>query len=609
MLLLLLILLVFAFSVKGAPIQLGVPIFSPDLQGAPTFDHALDDARRAGMSVVQIRADWPRIQPDAKTWNFVWLDALVAKAQARGLTVVLVFGPAPSWAVSYLREPTPEELTRARPDVPAYERYVTEVAKRYAGRVRYYQLWERPVVTNLLATAADAHKLYRAAARAVHAVDPALLAVAAEPGDVQLGWIHAYLHGARGIERPDILLLSAATDRSSPEALARRLDMLRDRVLSEPAPILWASVTAATEQEWCWSAAASLLLQDVSTLLLQPTAAYRDICAKPTFLGELQSLATLRGLEYLGWQRVGPALAGVFGTDERQCAVILPDDFLTAGAALRLIACMEPVDDGIAVPSQRVEVRRLSGTAQHIDVDEEVEFTLSPRPVILNSVLLSPTAGTPPRRSSPMTCSDVSLDPTGADRAAIRPLRNLPGGQYGEEKYQGRVEILRTVRDEQPWIHLDVPDDFLFFNIERRPVEVTVCVRGVKVAEKTGFLLYYDAIGGMVNSAWQWIDVGPFKKLSYTFRLDDALFAGSEGYDLRLDMGGSEENIRLIDVTVRKPAPAPATGHPLVPAGQTTIIEEEPPVLEEKPPAHEEEIPTLLPTIPAGPAMIIEDIY
>jgi len=554
MLMLLLILLGFAISVKGAPIQFGIPIYSPDSKETSAFDHALDDAKLAGMSLVQIRADWARIQPDADTWNYAWLDALITKAQARGLAVVLVFGPAPRWTASYLQNPSPDEIERARPDIAPYERYVTAVTKRYAGRVRYYQLWERPVVASLLATAGDTRKLYRAAARAVHGVDPTLQVIASEPGDVQLGWINDYLRETSGLERPDILLLNAITERSTPDALARRLDMLRDRVLPAPAPVLWGSVSADTEQEWCWKAAASLLLQDVSTLLLQPTAAYRDIC-QPTFLGELQSLATLRGQNYLGWQRAESALIGAFGKDEPQYAIILPDESPVTGAALRLVPSATPVDGGIAVPAKSVEVRKLSGTTERIDIDEEVEYKLSSRPIILTGVLLGPTAGPPPRQSTPITSHAVCLDPGGDDRTAVRPLRDLPGGKYGQEKYQGKVEIIRTLRDKEPWIHLDVPDDFMFYNSERQAVEVTICVRGAKEPEKAGFLLYYDAIGGMVYSDWLWIDVGPFKKYTYTFRLDNALFAGSEGYDLRLDMGGSEEDIRLVDVTICKPLP------------------------------------------------------
>jgi len=545
----LIILLGFACSVKGAPIQLGVPIQIPDSTQATAYNHAFDDAQRAGASIVQIRAEWPRIQPDAKTWNFTTLDAVVARAKARKLDVVLVFGPAPRWTVTYLKNPSAQQLARARPDAVAYSKYVTAVTKRYADRVKYYQPWER---ATMLATSGDTWKLYRIATKAVHAVNPVLKVVAPEPGDVQLGWIYDYWRGCKGTERPDVLLLSAVTDRATPEALARRFQLLNSRVLPKPAPVLWGSVIAATEQEWTWTAVVSLLLQNVSTLIIQPTAAYRDICAKPTFMGELQSLASLSGQQYLGWQRVGPAMAGAFSIGKQQCAVILPDSVQDEDAALSFVSSEKPVDGGIAVPAQSVTVRRLSGTSQQIDVEKEVRFPLSPRPVILSGVLLSPTAGVPPWDATQLSCDCVSLDLAGTDPAAIRPLRTMPGGKYQQMAFEGKVEMLITMRDTAPWIYLDVPDDYLFFNIDRHPVEVSVRVRGVQTANKSGFSLYYDGIGGMTNSRWQWVDVGPFAEYTYTFRLDNALFAGSEGYDLRLDMGGSIESVKLLGMTVRK---------------------------------------------------------
>ncbi len=152
---------------------------------------------------------------------------------------------------------------------------------------------------------------------------------------------------------------------------------------------------------------------------------------------------------------------------------------------------------------------------------------------------------------APVKTPAVSLDPGGRNALAIRPLPELPGGRYAVLA-DGERTVLSTVRDTAPWIHFDVPDGFLFYNRERVPVEVTVRVRGASVANKTGFNLYYDAVGGMNNTPWQWIAAGPDAEFSYTVRLADALFANREGYDFRLCMGGSVDDVRVVGVTVRK---------------------------------------------------------
>ena len=75
---------------------------------------------------------------------------------------------------------------------------------------------------------------------------------------------------------------------------------------------------------------------------------------------------------------------------------------------------------------------------------------------------------------------------------------------------------------------------------------------GVTLPNKTGFNLYYDAVDGMSHSAWQWVDPGAEKIFTYTFRLNDALFSRRDGYDLRINMGVSRENLRVVGVTVKK---------------------------------------------------------
>lgn len=151
----------------------------------------------------------------------------------------------------------------------------------------------------------------------------------------------------------------------------------------------------------------------------------------------------------------------------------------------------------------------------------------------------------------PVKTAAVALDASGRSALAIRPLPDLPGGHYTVECINGKT-VLETVMDSQPWIHFDVPDGFLFYNRECVPVEVTVRVRGAAYANKTGFNLYYDAIGGMNNTPWQWIAVGPEAEFTYTFRLKDALFANREGYDFRVCMGGSVEPVRVVGVTIKK---------------------------------------------------------
>ncbi|HEY3417628.1 MAG TPA: hypothetical protein VGM23_12155, partial [Armatimonadota bacterium] len=213
--------------------------------------------------------------------------------------------------------------------------------------------------------------------------------------------------------------------------------------------------------------------------------------------------------------------------------------------------------DAVSVPEGDTTMLYLDGAEKDVTVKEPTTVRLAGSPVLINRAAIHPEARV--LTSSPQCVEDdcISLSANGSNPLALCPLRDLPGGEYTVEAYDD-VCRLATRIEVAPWIHLEVPDGFLFYNTGRVPVEVTVSVQGVGQAQKTGFYLYYDAVNGMACSRWQWIETGYDKVYTYTFRLNDALFADSEGYDLRLDMAGSSESVRLVNACIRKlPATTP----------------------------------------------------
>jgi hypothetical protein len=500
-------------------------------------DDAPARAAEAGVRRIVIRADWPRLQPDARRWSFAWLDTAVDDAVARGLQVVLQLGPAAPWAIGYLKNPTPTEAARAHPDLPAYTAYVTAVARRYADRVTHYQLWERPTGTRLLAAPNTVRAIFRAGARALHAVNPSLQAVVSEPGDLDLGWIDEYLDAARGDERADVLLLSPAHFLTTPDALWWRMTVLRSQVLAADAPLLWADVPAPD-----WRMAAAALLQGVDGVIVSGA----DLSDHPTRVA-LHALEALQGWEYAGWALLGPHPGGVFTQGAARRVLLLP---LQAGS-LTLLSSATPQRRGVAVPGGAVTVAALDDVPRRLRVDDETVLPLTTNPLLLEGVAVPLLTGMPVVQPPAVRGNTVGFDPTGEDPCAIHALRHLPGGHFSITTIE-RQPVLCTVQKTAPWLHFTVPDGFLYYNQARRPVQVTLKIYGAQTARKCGFNLYYDSVGGMMNSPWQWIDVGPNTIFTYTVRLDDALFADREGYDLRVSMGGSDEPVRLVGISVTK---------------------------------------------------------
>jgi len=133
--------------------------------------------REAGGSVVRLFIEWAQIAPtrppttrDARNpaWSgYVWgrLDAVVQEAKSAGLEPVLGFYDSPSWAEGPGRPAVSENIPAGTwlPSASAFRSFAEAAARRYSGsladpavaggtlpRVRYWQVWNEPNLTNYL---------------------------------------------------------------------------------------------------------------------------------------------------------------------------------------------------------------------------------------------------------------------------------------------------------------------------------------------------------------------------------------------------------------------------------------------------------------------------
>ncbi|WP_341893192.1 hypothetical protein [Variovorax sp. YR752] len=93
---------------------------------------------------------WARLEPAPGQWQWEVLDRAVADALAHGVEPLLTLGHAPDWAAKRKPgAPIPHEGHAAFPpaDLIVWRRYVTAVAERYRGKVRWYELWNEPHFT------------------------------------------------------------------------------------------------------------------------------------------------------------------------------------------------------------------------------------------------------------------------------------------------------------------------------------------------------------------------------------------------------------------------------------------------------------------------------
>ena len=538
----------FLFYLSAVASTVNFMVVEPPIIQPTTTKQIVSQAQLMGISTVRIRADWARIQPKVGQWDFAWLDSIVDEYSKAGIKIVLSFGSPPAWAISYLDDPTPEEIARAHPELLPFQSYVTAVTKRYCNRVQTYQVWERPSIIQLLARQEVVFALFRCATKAVHTVDAKLRVIVPEPGDVDICWITNYLKTSQGISMPDILQLSPVKFTVRPEVLWWRVPALRSQITKQyPNLSLWAEVPLLKDNpESTLKLATACLLDDISMISFIP-AIFSDMQEQRIIIG-IKTLSSLQQFAYAGWALIGEDTpVGIFQRQQSNLILALP----LFECRIEFSPSNLPLLTGIAVPDKQVMYTMLGEEQQQLPVNVKQELNVKSRPFLMTGALLKPITGTPDVKLPVENSKEVKLDISGENSAGIHLIPDLPGGRF-ELITIDEKQVIQTVRGKAPWIHVDIPDGFIFFNQKNIPVEVTIYVMGSSEAETNGFNLYYDAQTEMQYSKWQWIDVGPGKVFSYTFLLKDALFANRDGYDFFINMGGSRDALRVVGIAVTK---------------------------------------------------------
>lgn len=126
---------------------------------------------------------WFGLQPERGKWNFAELDRSVAVAERHGIEILLTLGQTPKWAAA-----RPGEIVQNGPGAssePArmedWENYIRTVARRYRGKIKYYELWNEPrfrevypyrVMPGFTGYAAQMVEMGRVARRVLQQEDP-----------------------------------------------------------------------------------------------------------------------------------------------------------------------------------------------------------------------------------------------------------------------------------------------------------------------------------------------------------------------------------------------------------------------------------------------------
>lgn len=180
---------------------------------------------------------WPYLEPKRGKWDFKRLDKYVAMAELTGVEILLPLGLTPAWASARPNEKSSYGPgNAAEPSVMEdWRNYVRTVAKRYKGRIRYFEFWNEPNVpwspqgSFFSGNVESAVALAREAYAVLKEVDAGnrLAAPAAVGGKEHLLWLDRYL-AAGGKRYLDVLSYHFYVATSTPETMLPIVKKVRE---------------------------------------------------------------------------------------------------------------------------------------------------------------------------------------------------------------------------------------------------------------------------------------------------------------------------------------------------------------------------------------------
>jgi len=565
----------------GNPLGNPLPRIGADLDPASLTPEtqSAELARLAEIGVTSIRLflDWNRVEPQPGNFTWAAYDSLVDTALAQGLDVVLVLGPCAEWAVDPAWNVPPDQRAYSIPrSLDLWERYVSRAVSHFRTRVHSWQVRRHPNVHYFRGARSEYHRLLRSAAHQIRTLDPHALIIVPEPGSLGLATLDQLLHSPAS-EHCDILgLYLPAKERSLSDA-ALAWAVLAHEVLAAPDP-------PHRQPIWILGPDAPAPEAHLLAHYLLAAAFGADRCYLPADALRADWLRPLSNLRYLGFLHLGPELwalafedaagsvVAAWTTDE--CEVLAGSEALAAAIAppsdLDLVRQAALLGDpaGAAIVSR-------PGDASPGD---PITLRLGPRPALIRGLAADAASpGAPTRRDVlsarpgpdlqrlPLAYADYSMDLLPEFGLYNRPLRDHPGGAISEELRVDRpcLRTHMTSRKGQedldnPYLYFDVDDTWLYFDRAETPVAITVeCEGSFRGRKKLGFNIMYDATTGYRFTPWQWVDPG-YGWRRCRIELDDVSFANRDGYDFRINVKGSKQDLWVAAVTIEKlPPPSP----------------------------------------------------
>jgi hypothetical protein len=240
---------------------------------------------------------WKDLEPSKGIWNFAKLDALVSLAAQHNVEIILPLALTPQWASARPNEPS--AYTPGAAAEPSSTQdwidYVQAVARRYKGKIAYYEMWNEANSTTMwTGTPAELVALQQAAYSAIKSSDPNAQLISANlESDSGLPYMQNLLDLGYA-DSADIVGYHLYVSPGVPEDIAplaaKILSLLNQHEVSKP---LWDTETGwlpgcnfASEDQQAATAVRALLVANASGVTRFLWYAWDNHCCVSLFMTE-----------------------------------------------------------------------------------------------------------------------------------------------------------------------------------------------------------------------------------------------------------------------------------------------------------------------------------
>ena len=532
-----------------------------DLAGMPARAQADELARLvdSGVTTLRMPLDWNRVEP--KPTRFTWKadDTAVNAARARKLDIVLVLGPNAVWAVDPAWQVPAKERRYSLPkNIKVWERYVRQAAMHFKGRVRSWQVREQPNARNFRGARSEYLRVVASAARALRAVDPSANIIVPEAGALDIAEMDRIC--SSDYKASCYILGAYLPSANGPSETALAWAVVSSKTCS---------VATAHKPVWVLGADSAISADSWMEQYLLASAYGSPRFYMPAAAVDKSWASVLSQLRYSGHLRLGPDVWALVYEDASGPVVAAWSD--GDGGTMVPAGDLAPIADADAV-RQAATPGGEPGSAVAMD-GGTTKLRLNHRPTLIRGLNTAAVAHSGAPRPEDVLAGRPAMAPDPAAPVSVdygrsdsperglynRSLRNRVGGHVAEEMHNGRM-CLRTkiysgpgeAELDNPWIYFDVDDRWLYFAQGKTPVAITIECEGSSAGEeKLGFNIWYDSTTGYRFSPWQWVAAGSDWK-RYRVELPDISFADRYGYDFRINIKGSTQDVWISSVTVEK---------------------------------------------------------